>query len=108
MDKKRILASLNEVATSLENSGLYNEADEVTVVMKKVAQMPLGPNSRPEGLGEQAAVQKWIDTNYTAVQNALKQQFPLQILAPLIQTVQPANIASAIIKRIGEMKSGIA
>ena len=45
MDKKRILASLNEVATSLENSGLYNEADEVTVVMKKVAQMPLAPNS---------------------------------------------------------------
>ena len=46
MDKKRILASLNEVATSLENSGFYNEADEVTVVMKKVAQMPVAPISK--------------------------------------------------------------
>ena len=43
MDKKHILASLNEVATSLENSGLYNEADEVTIVMKKVAQMAMSP-----------------------------------------------------------------
>jgi len=49
MDKKQILASLNEVATSLENSGLYNEADEVTVVMKKLAQNmtpPSGSTSR--------------------------------------------------------------
>jgi hypothetical protein len=59
MDKKRILASLNEVATSLENSGFYNEADEITVVMKKVAQMNMAPAS---GATSRDLNWKWIQT----------------------------------------------
>jgi hypothetical protein len=110
MDKKRILASLNEVATSLENSGFYNEADEVTVVMKKVAQMPVAPISRPnqESYGYQAAVDKWIATNQQAVNNALQSPMPMQALAPLIMSVQPVELANAIRVKIGQMKQGLA
>jgi hypothetical protein len=110
MDKKRILASLNEVATSLENSGFYNEADEITVVMKKVAQMPVAPISRPnqESYGYQAAVDKWIATNQQAVNNALQSPMPMQALAPLIMSVQPVELANAIRVKIGQMKQGLA
>lgn len=110
MDKKRILASLNEVATSLENSGFYNEADEITVVMKKVAQMPVAPISRPnqESYGYQAAVDKWITTNQQAVNNALQSPMPMQALAPLIMSVQPVELANAIRVKIGQMKQGLA
>ncbi len=59
MDKKRILASLNEVATSLANAGFYNEADEITVVMKKVAQMNMAPAS---GATSRDLNWKWIQT----------------------------------------------
>ena len=39
MNKRQIIASLNEVANELDNSGMFNEATELTNVMHKVAQM---------------------------------------------------------------------
>lgn len=45
MNKRQIIASLNKVANELDNSGLFNEATELTNVMHKVAQMAslIGP-----------------------------------------------------------------
>jgi len=38
MNKKQIVASLHNIANSLDNSGLYKEASSLTNVMKRVAQ----------------------------------------------------------------------
>lgn len=38
MNKRTIIASLNEIANELDNSGLFQEASTVTDVMKKLAQ----------------------------------------------------------------------
>jgi len=38
MNKRQIIASLNNIANSLDNSGLYKEANSITKVMKRVAQ----------------------------------------------------------------------
>jgi len=38
MNKRTVLASLNKIANELDNSGLYAEANEITNVMKRVAQ----------------------------------------------------------------------
>jgi hypothetical protein len=38
MNKRQIIASLNNIANSLDNSGLYKEANALSLVMKKVAQ----------------------------------------------------------------------
>ena len=38
MNKRQILASLHNIANSLDNSGLYKEASSLTNVMKRVAQ----------------------------------------------------------------------
>ena len=39
MNKRQILASLNNIANSLDNSGLYKEANTLSLVMKRVAQV---------------------------------------------------------------------
>ena len=39
MNKRMIIASLSEIAEQLDNSGLYNEANELTNVLIKVSQM---------------------------------------------------------------------
>ena len=39
MNKRQIIASLNNVANSLDNSGLYKEANNLSMVMKRVAQV---------------------------------------------------------------------
>ena len=38
MNKRQILASLNKIANTLDNNGLFEEAKSLTFVMKKVAQ----------------------------------------------------------------------
>lgn len=38
MNKKQILASLNMIANSLDNNHLYNEANSITKVMKRLAE----------------------------------------------------------------------
>jgi hypothetical protein len=40
MNKKQILASLNNIADNLDENGLYEEANILTNIMQKVAQMP--------------------------------------------------------------------
>lgn len=37
MNKRQIVASLNNIANTLDNSGLYKEAETLSLVMKKVA-----------------------------------------------------------------------
>jgi hypothetical protein len=113
MNKKQIVASLNKIANELDNSGLHTEANSVTNVMEKIAQMQMpqvAPISRPnqDTYGYQAAVDKWIATNQQAVNNALQSPMPMQALAPLLMNVQPVELANAIRVKIGQMKQGLA
>ena len=113
MDKKNLLESLNKIANTLEDNGLIKESNDITSVMVKVAQykMPqVAPISRPnqQAYGYQAAVDKWIQTNQTAVNNALQSPMPMQALAPLLMNVQPPELANAIRVKIGQMKQGLA
>jgi hypothetical protein len=116
MNKRTIIASLNDIANELDASGLTSESIVITNVMKKLAQfqqpqMPqIAPISRPnqQTYGYQAAVDKWIATNQTAVNNALQSPMPMQVLAPLLMSVQPAELANAIRVKIGQMKQGLA
>jgi len=49
MNKRQILASLNNISNQLDNNGLYKEATALTNVMKKLAQEDLTPeDSKPE------------------------------------------------------------
>jgi hypothetical protein len=43
MNTRQVIASLNKVANELDNSGMFNEATELTNVMHKVAQMAAAP-----------------------------------------------------------------
>ena len=115
MNKRTIVASLNEIANQLDEAGLLKESNAITNVMKKVSQyqqmqLPVAPISRPDqtAYGYQAAVDKWIATNQTAVNNALKSPMPMQVLAPLLMNVQPVELANAIRAKIGQMKQGLA
>lgn len=113
MNKKQILASLNKIANSLEENGLINESNDITDVMAKVAQLKvpkISPLSKPQEdtYGYQAAVDKWIQTNLTAVNNALQSPRPMQALAPLLMNVQPTELANAIRVKIGQMRQGLA
>ena len=38
MNKRTVIANLNKIANELDNSGMFNEANEITNVMKKLAQ----------------------------------------------------------------------
>lgn len=42
MNNRQIVASLNEIANLLDNSGMYKEASDITKVMVKVSQQQLG------------------------------------------------------------------
>jgi len=116
MNKRIIIASLNDIANELDAAGLTSESNVITNVMKKLAQfqqpqMPqIAPISRPnqQTYGYQAAVDKWIATNQTAANNALQSPIPMQVLAPLLMSVQPAELANAIRVKIGQMKQGLA
>ncbi len=43
MNKRQILASLNNISNQLDNSGLYKEANVLTNVMKRIAEEDLAP-----------------------------------------------------------------
>lgn len=43
MNKKQIVASLSNIANTLDNSGLYKEASDITKVMVKVSQIGVNP-----------------------------------------------------------------
>ena len=112
MNKRTIISSLNDIANELDNSGFIKESNEITKVMNKIAQyqMPqVAPISRPnqQSYGYQAAVDKWIQTNQTTVNNALQSPMPMKVLAPLLMNVQPSELANAIRVKIGEMKQGL-
>ena len=56
----------------------------------------------------ESAVEKWINTNQTAVNNALQSPMPMQALAPLLMNVKPVELANAIRTKIGQMQKGLA
>jgi len=110
MNKRQIIASLNNIANELDNSGLFTESNVLTNVMMKLAQMPqVSPISKPnqDAFGYQAAVDKWINLNKQAVDNALQSEKPMQVLSPLLMNVKPIELANAIRVKIGQMKQGI-
>jgi hypothetical protein len=47
MNKRTIVASLNSIANSLDQSGLYKEANEITDVMVRLSQLPPGAVRNP-------------------------------------------------------------
>ena len=53
MNKRQIIASLNNIANSLDNSGLYKEANALSSVMKKVAQQVPQTQQQLWGRGQQ-------------------------------------------------------
>jgi hypothetical protein len=110
MNKRQIIASLNNIANELDNSGLFTESNVITNVMMKLAQMPqVSPISKPnqDAFGYQAAVDKWINLNKQAVDNALQSGKPMQVLSPLLMNIKPIELANAIRVKIGQMKQGI-
>jgi hypothetical protein len=110
MNKRQIIASLNNIANELDNSGLFTESNVITNVMMKLAQMPqVSPISKPnqDAFGYQAAVDKWINLNKQAVDNALQSDKPMQVLSPLLMNIKPIELANAIRVKIGQMKQGI-
>ena len=110
MNKTNILNTLNEIANELDSAGMVKESNSVTNVMRRIAQMPqVAPISRPgQTYGYEAAVEKWINTNQTAVNNALQSPMPMQALAPLLMNVKPVELANAIRTKIGQMQKGLA
>ena len=54
MNKRQILASLNNIANSLDNSGLYKEANALSSVMKRVAQQVPQPQQQAYGQQNQS------------------------------------------------------
>jgi len=110
MNKRQIIASLNNIANELDNSGLFTESNVITNVMMKLAQMPqVSPISKPnqDAFGYLAAVDKWINLNKQAVDNALQSDKPMQVLAPLLMNIKPIELANAIRVKIGQLKQGI-
>lgn len=115
MNRRTIVASLNEIANELDTAGLTSESIVITNIMKKLAQFQqpqmqqISPLSKPndQTYGYQAAVDKWITTNQTAVNNALQSPMPMKALAPLLMKVQPVELANAIRVKIGQMKQGL-
>ena len=53
MNKRQIIASLNNIANSLDNLGLYSEANTLSLVMKRVAQ-----TAQPEQ--DESNIMNWI------------------------------------------------
>ena len=62
MNKRQIIASLNNIANSLDNKGLYREANTITNIMKRLAQED-SPN--PNGTSED------LDRELQTLQNIL-------------------------------------
>jgi hypothetical protein len=54
MNKRQIISSLNNIANSLDNSGLFKEANALSLVMKRVAQVaqPQQPGQMQQLLNE--------------------------------------------------------
>jgi len=53
MNKRQIIASLNDIANELDNTGLYKEANTLTNVMKKIAEEDSpNPNATSEDLDQ--------------------------------------------------------
>ena len=79
MNKRQIIASLNKVANELDNSGLFNEASELTNVMHKVAQQVQPWSAKPEkpmtakpGMNPNEVVYKVLRANFGPDYNNMK------------------------------------
>ena len=96
MNKKTVIASLNKIANELDNSGMFNEANEITDVMKRIAQVNMSQFPEyamkmgvPGALGTMAA-------QYTIDQ--AKKINPAQIANNVAKTVMP--VANNIVKTV--------
>jgi len=84
MNKRTVIASLNKIANELDNSGMFNEASEITDVMKRIAQVNMVPAPNYAMLGLPGAV------GMMAGQSAAGQKFtPGQIVNNLAQAAMP-------------------
>jgi hypothetical protein len=102
MDKKQILASLNGIADSLENSGLFKEADDVTDVMRKIAQM-IGP---AKGDTSRDANWKWVQSiqNTPQYQSAMAQPDSMRALLNSGLSIPPGLDKKKIAFYVNQLK----
>ena len=88
MNKKQILASLNNIANNLDKNGLYEEANTLTNIMQKVAQMP-APTApvQPTGFFQN------IGNAFSNIGNSIGQELPTLGQAYLNVMKYPAQFA---------------
>jgi hypothetical protein len=66
MNKKQILASLNNIANTLDNSGLFPEANTITKVMIKLAQEEKMKTKHSDDELNEAMTEQGIQTAFEA------------------------------------------
>jgi len=93
MNKRTVIANLNKIANELDNSGMFKEANEITNVMKRIAQVNMSQFPEyamkmgvPGALGTMAA-------QYTIDQ--AKKINPAQIANNVAKTVMPVPYMAA-------------
>lgn len=78
MNKRTVIASLNEVANELDNSGMFEEANEITNVMKRLSQaqpwsvQPEKPMTAKPGMNANEVVYKVLKNNFGPDYNKMK------------------------------------
>lgn len=89
MNKKQILASLNNIADNLDENGLYEEANILTNIMQKVAQMP-APTApvQPTGFLQN------IGNAFSNVGNSIGQELPALGQAAMDVLKYPAKLGA--------------
>ncbi len=99
MNKKQILASLNNIANNLDKNGLYEEANTLTNIMQKVAQMPaptapVQPTGFFQNIGNAFSnigntIGQELPTLGQAYLNVMKYPAQFALTAPNINSAQP-------------------
>ena len=78
MNTRQVIASLNKVANELDNSGMFEEANEITNVMKRISQAqpwsfkPEKPMAAKPGMNANEVVYKVLRNNFGPDYNNMK------------------------------------
>jgi len=116
MNRRTIIASLNKIANELDNNCLYKEANEITNVMNKIAQLPGGGIAKNLANLDLSGVGGPV---YDAAKRALPGAFPgggiaklglqgLEKLQPPKNVYTPSVAVPGLSKYIGQSLADIA
>jgi hypothetical protein len=101
MNKRTVIANLNKIANELDNSGMFNEATEITSVMKKIAQYtPPVAAPAPVPVAQPAPVAPPFGAPVVPAMPAAPGTMPgmgapMQPAAPITNTTKPPYATSA-------------